>query len=278
MPNILAGLASLLWGTADFLGGVAVKEWNAPRFGTLTQLIGLGVVTIAIVFFPADPTTTDLVWGGVAGVATATGTVLLYRSLAIGPMNVAAPTAAVIGTSIPVMLGLLAGERPTAAALLGVVLALVSVALVGSPQEGTTLRGTRHVLLVAAGAGVSIGVGTACFAQTSISSGVWPFGMAKLIAAVLLGATVLAAGTVRERGPRRDLRLPLAVGVADAGATISLLLALQRGSLVLVGVLAGLFPVVTVLLARLILKERIARAQLLGLMFALAAVALIASS
>jgi drug/metabolite transporter (DMT)-like permease len=278
MPNLLAGLASLLWGTADFLGGLAVKDWSAPRFGILTQLTGLGVVALVIAFFPADPTATDLWWGAAAGVSTSASLVLLYGALAIGPMNVAAPTAAVIGAAVPVVIGLAIGERPGAVALSGVAFALASVALVGSPQGGTTLRGTRKVLLLAAGAGAAIGLAVSCFAQTKIDSGVWPFGASKLVSAFVLGATVVLSGRSDGGTPRRSLRLPLAVGIGDSAATISMLLALQRGSLVLVGVLGGLFPVVTVVLAGVFLKERVGRAQLIGLALAVLAVALITTS
>ncbi len=273
MPNLLAGLASLLWGTSDFLGGIAVRGRSAVRFGALTQPIGLAVVALVLVFAPADPSQTDIRWGLAAGVATATSLVTLYRSLAIGPMFVAAPTAAVGGCAVPVVIGLISGERPGTVALFGVLLGIIAVVLVGIQPEQRDRGGPiRDVLALSAIAGVAIGIAVVCFAQTSPESGVSPFGAAKLVATLILGSIALLSRRVDESTPRRNRWLVPAVGIGDACATMLMLLALQRGSLVLVSVLGGLFPVVTVVLARAFLNQRLTRAQLLGLAVAVLAV------
>ena len=158
MPNLLAGLASLLWGTSDFLGGIAVQGRSAARFGALTQPIGLAVVALVLVFAPANPSKADIRWGLAAGVATATSLVTLYRSLAIGPMFVAAPTAAVGGCAVPVVIGLISGERPGTVALFGVLLGIIAVVLVGIQPEQRERGGhVRDVLALSAIAGVAIG-------------------------------------------------------------------------------------------------------------------------
>jgi drug/metabolite transporter (DMT)-like permease len=273
MPNFLAGLASLLWGTSDFLSGVAVQGRSAVRFGALTQPIGLAVVALVLVFAPADPSKTDIRWGLAAGVATATSLVTLYRSLAIGPMFVAAPTAAVGGCAVPVVIGLISGERPGTVALLGVLLGIIAVVLVGiQPERRDRGDPITEVLALSAIAGVAIGIAVVCFAQTSPKSGVWPFGAAKLVASLILGSIALLSRRVDESTPRRNRWLVPTVGIGDACATMLMLLALQRGSLVLVSVLGGLFPVVTVVLARAFLNQRLNRAQLLGLAVAVVAV------
>jgi uncharacterized membrane protein len=215
---------------------------------------------------PAHPTASDLAWGVAAGVATAISLVTLYRSLAMGPMNVAAPTAAVVGAAVPVAIGLIGGERPGALPLVGVVLGLVAVVLVGVRPEGRGgATSIARVLLLSAFAGSAIGTAVVCFAQTSPASGVWPFAAAKLAAAIILGSAVLIRRTERELEPQRFGLIVPAVGVGDAVATMLMLLALQRGTLVIVSVLGALFPVVTVVLARLVLDERLTRTQLLGL-------------
>lgn len=273
MPNLLAGLASLLWGTSDFLGGIAVRGRSAVRFGALTQPIGLAVVALVLVFAPADPTETDIRWGLAAGVATATSLVTLYRSLAIGPMYVAAPTAAVGGCAVPVVIGLISGDRPGTVALFGVFLGIIAVVLVAiQPDERKPGGQVRDVLGLSATAGVAIGIAVACFAQTSPESGVWPFGAAKLMAALILGSIALLSRGTAESALKRNPWLVPAVGIGDAGATMLMLLALQRGSLVLISVLGGLFPVVTVVLARALLNQRLTRIQLLGLEVAVLAV------
>ena len=273
MPNLLAGFASLLWGTSDFLGGIAVRGRSAVRFGALTQPIGLAVVALVLVFAPADPSPADMLWGLAAGVATSTSLVTLYRSLAIGPMYVAAPIAAVGGCAVPVVIGLISGERPGTLALFGVLLGIVAVVLVGiQPHEHERGTQIRHVIALSAAAGVVIGLAVACFAQTSPESGVWPFGASKLMAALILGSIALLSRRTEASTSKRNPWLVPAVGIGDAAATMLMLLALQRGSLVLVSVLGGLFPVVTVILARALLKQRFARIQLLGLAVAVLAV------
>jgi drug/metabolite transporter (DMT)-like permease len=274
MPNLLAGLASLLWGTADFLGGLGVKERSALAFVTLTQMVGVAIVAILLVLFPADPTAGDLWLGVISGALTVVLAASLYRSLALGPMNVAAPLSAVVGAAVPVAYGLLTGERPGALAFLGIAVGLVGIVLVSATKTGAQQRVAPATLVLATTAGAMIGIVNILFAHTSEDSGVWPFAMTKVVAFAVVGAAFLAV-----RG-RRDLRLgslglPVAAGVADAGATMSLLLALQRGSLVLISILGGLFPVVTVVLARAVLKEPMTRVQLAGLAAAVVAVVLL---
>ncbi len=274
MPNLLAGLASLLWGTADFLGGIGVKGRSVLAFLTLTQLTGLTVVAVLLIAFPADPTAADLTVGVVSGALTVVLAGSLYRSLALGPMNVAAPLSAVVGAAVPVAFGLVTGERPGTLAILGIAVGLVGIALVSMTKAEEQARVAPITLVLATTAGLMIGIVNILFAQTSTDSGLWPFAMTKLVAFVVVGIAFLVVrrrSGVRLGGPA----LPVAAGVADAGATMSLLLALQRGSLILVSILGGLFPVVTVVLARAFLREPMTRWQLVGLAAAVVAVILL---
>ncbi len=274
MPNLLAGLASLLWGTSDFLGGIGVKGRSVLAFLTLTQLTGLTVVAVLLIAFPADPTAADLTVGVVSGALTVVLAGSLYRSLALGPMNVAAPLSAVVGAAVPVAFGLVTGERPGTLAILGIAVGLVGIALVSMTKAEEQARVAPITLVLATTAGLMIGIVNILFAQTSTDSGLWPFAMTKLVAFVVVGIAFLVVrrrSGVRLGGPA----LPVAAGVADAGATMSLLLALQRGSLILVSILGGLFPVVTVVLARAFLREPMTRWQLVGLAAAVVAVILL---
>jgi drug/metabolite transporter (DMT)-like permease len=279
MPIALAGLASLLWGTADFLGGLAASGWRAERVAAISQVVGLGILLIlAPAITGSLAPGADLAWGATAGVFGAVGATLLYRSLSIGPMNVAAPTIAVVVAIVPAAIGLVRGERPSALALAGVALAILAVALVGgasSPGPAEPRASTR-VLGLAAAAGLTLGLANVAFAQTSEVSGLWPVTAMKLVAGIILWSVVLATRVSdAPRAPRRKVRLALWTGLVDVAATTALALALQRGSLVLVSVLGSLFPAVTVVLARFVLEERIARVQAVGLAFALAAVVMI---
>jgi drug/metabolite transporter (DMT)-like permease len=274
MPNLLAGLASLLWGTADFLGGIGVKGRSTLAFLTLTQLTGLSIVAVLLVAFPADPTGADLWLGVVSGALTVVLAASLYRSLALGPMNVAAPLSAVVGAAVPVAFGFATGERPGVPAMLGIAVGLVGIVLVSTAKAEEQQRVAPITLVLATTAGAAIGIVNILFAQTSADSGLWPFAMTKLVAFVVVGTAFLVLRLrkgVRLGGPL----LPVAAGAADAGATMSLLLALQRGSLILISILGGLFPVVTVLLARAFLKEPMTRWQVVGLAAAVVAVILL---
>jgi drug/metabolite transporter (DMT)-like permease len=280
VPNALAGLGSVLWGTADFLGGFASAGWRAERVAGLSNVIGFGLLlALAPVVTGALPPGAELAWGVAAGAIGGVGATLLYRSLAMGPMNVAAPTVGVVTAAVPATIGLLQGDRPSGIALAGVGLAVLAVAIVGGSGEPGASRpaGGRRidaVLVVAAVAGVGLGLANVAFAQTSPDAGLWPVVVAKLAAATLLWSFVLATkGAGDAPTSRRNVVFAAWTGVVDAGATMSVALALQRGSLVLVSVLASLFPAVTVLLARVVLEERIGRVRGFGL--ALAAVAVV---
>ena len=277
MPIVLAGFASAMWGTSDFLGGFAATGWRAERVALISQGIGLVLLLILapVVTGPLAPAE-DLAWGAAAGVTGAIGAVLLYRALAIGPMNAAAPTIAVVAAIVPTAIGLLQGERPSALVLVGVALAVFAVALVGGAGTPgpTEPRATTRVLAMSAFAGVGLGLANACFAQASSASGLWPVAVTKLVALLAIGGFV-AAFVRGTRGTRRNVRYSVATGFVDVTATASLAIALQRGSLVVVSVVGSLFPAVTVLLARWFLKERIGGLQAVGIGLALVAIAMI---
>lgn len=279
MPSVFAAIASILWGGSDFLGGMAAKRLDVRRVGVVAEATGVVVIALFLSLFPAHPSTTDLCWGIAAGVATAAGVMMFYAALAIGPMYIAATIMAVVGAASNAVLGLLNGERPSGLALIGVPLAIVSLVLVSaSPSLGpNSERVSPNVLTLAVGAGLTFGVLNACFAATSPDSGSWPVAASRLVATIILG---VAAWAARDSGRWHAIgvRYSVTAGFADAAATASIAYALQRGSQVLIGVLGSLFPVVTVLLARIFLQESMRRRQAIGLVCAVASVALISSS
>jgi drug/metabolite transporter (DMT)-like permease len=289
VPIALAGLASAMWGTADFLGGFATARWRPRPVAAVVQLVGLLVLLAGLpILLRGSPSTWDLAWGALAGLTGSLGIVMLYLSLSVGPMNVAAPTSAVVGAAVPVAIGLAQGERPSLVALVGVASAVVAVALVGSASEAdaTGMGGTavvaarrRSTAAMAAAAGVGLGVANVFFAQTSPASGLMPLLSSRSVAFAIVGGSLLL---VRERVPgrieMRTLGLSVAAGLTDVVATVSILVALQHGSLVLVGVIGSLYPAATVVLARAVLSESLGRVQAVGLLFAGAAVVLIAIS
>lgn len=212
MPNALAGLASLLWGTADFLGGFAAARWRAERVALVSQTIGLVLIGVLapVLTGPVAPTE-DLLWGAGAGASGAFGAVLLYRALSIGPMNAAAPTIAVVTAIVPALVGFAQGERPSTLAVSGVVVGVVAVAMIGGasgPGPGEP-RATPRVLAMSALSGIGLGLANACFAQTAEGSGLWPVVATKVVAFFLIGVFVLVTAASRGGRPRDASERPV---------------------------------------------------------------------
>jgi drug/metabolite transporter (DMT)-like permease len=220
---------------------------------------------------------TDLAWGAGAGLGVAVGVSLLYHGLAVGVMSVVAPVTAVGSACIPVLFGLVTGERPSAAALVGVVLALAAVTLLAvfPGEEDDARPGARR-------AGVVMGLVSGCgfgayfvlLDHAADGAGLWPLVGSRGTSVAVLGTVVLLARQpLVPAGVGRDVGL---IGVLDVVANVAFLLATRRGLLSLVALLASLYPAGTVLLARVVLRERLSPAQVAGLAGAGGAIVLIA--
>lgn len=278
---VVLGLASaVVYGAADFLGGLASKRSSAYAVVVWSQFAGLLVLATAVLFSgEPSPTAEDVAWGAVGGVGGGTGVVLLYRGLAIGRMAIVAPTTAVGAAAIPVVVGLLLGERPAALALVGVVVAIVAIVLVSSAKDGDAAavrRGLPPGLAEAIGSGLGFALFFVCLANTSGETNLWPLLAARVSIAVAALAALATRNTVRPAAgslPRIAL-----VGILDMAANLLYVLASRRGLLSIVAVLVSLYPASTVLLARFVLRERFTGAQVVGLLAAGAGVALIAAA
>ncbi|MDB4949721.1 MAG: conserved rane protein of unknown function [Gemmatimonadetes bacterium] len=277
MSVILALAASLFYGSADFLGGLATRR--APVLGVvvLSQAAGLALLLAALPLLPAAaPTHADLAWGMAAGVTGGTGVALLYRALALGPMSVVAPVTAVCAIAVPVLVGLGLGERPGPWALAGVLVAVAAIVLISRepPTADEARRGISLGVWLALASGVVIGAFYVCLSRTSTAAGMWPLVMARTVSAALFVGTALAR---RQPAlpPRGAVPIVVLSGVLDMGANVLYLLAVRGGMLSVVSTLASLYPAATVMLAAIVLRERLRGAQAVGLAFAAVAVALI---
>jgi uncharacterized membrane protein len=276
----LAVLSGLIWGVGDFAGGKATQRAAALPVVWLSKLISLPLLAIYLVatYVPISPI--GLAWGGLAGVAGVVGLVLFYRALSAGAMTVVAPVTGVTSAAIPVVVGLLAGERPSVLQLVGVGCALLAIALVSiSPHPS----GNRHTVtwrLVAAALGA--GTGFALFFilialagdAAGGSPGLWPIAGSQLSAMVISGLLML----MTRPGPwphQAGLRWTMVAGPCDMTANALYLVASRRGDLSVVAPLAALYPVTTVILALIIDKERLRGVQVAGLAFAVAALVLV---
>jgi drug/metabolite transporter (DMT)-like permease len=281
---ILLGLAAAVtYGAADFLGGLATKTTRVFSVVLLSQLLGSLLILVALPFFADIPITGDaLLWGGLSGVAGATGVAFFYQGLSVGRMSIIAPITAVIAASVPVVFGLVTGERPGSVALAGVVVTLVAVALISSSPDrapGAEQQGGRprtdaeqqSGLAHAQAAGLAFGAFFILLSRAGDDTGLWPLVGARFSSLTVIGAAILVTRSW-DTPNRTELPAIAGAGVFDVLANLFYLLASREGLLSVVAVLTSMYPASTVLLARVVLKERFAPTQILGLAVAVAGV------
>ena len=273
VPVALALLSSLLWGTSDFLGGTATKRLPAGVVVFASQLVALVAVLPFVLLLGERP---EAVWPGVvAGVAGVVGLAAFYAALSVGTMGVVAPIAAT-GAIVPVVVGLARGESPSVLQVAGIVVALVGVVLASGPE--LTGSASSRPLVLAVVAAVCFGSVAVLIAEGSKG----PAGAALVMLAVMRVSSLTALGLVglfRRTGSsvRGSVRILVAIGLFDVGANAAFAYASRLGLLSVVAVLASLYPVVTVLLAREVHGERLARVQVLGAAGTLVGVALLSA-
>lgn len=277
MTALLASVSSLVIGASDFFGGLASRRAAAVRVTAWVQATSLLAGLVVVWFFAAtEVTRRDLVSGAVAGIAGAVGLALFYAALAMGQMSRVSPLAAVVGAVVPAAVELIRGEDLTPAVLAGGVVALLAVTLVTREREDHSSRGSVAALWLAVGAGTGFGIFFLAFGETSDAAGLWPVVAAKAasVPVVMVLAAAVTRGVRLERG---SAGLAVAAGISEMAALIPLLLAVQRGPVTVVAVIGALYPVATVGLAWLMLKERLQPIQWFGALLAIGAVALIAA-
>lgn len=281
MAVLLALASAITYGAADFLGGLASKRNPVYQVTFLSQVIGSVLFALVVLAFESEePTASAFAWGAAAGIAGSTGVTFLYRGLSIGRMSVVAPITAVEAAAIPVVAGVAFGERPSALSMAGVVLALIAIALVSSaadPERPESRRsGLRTPGVVdALAAGLCFAAFFILLERAGDDAGMWPLIGSRAASFVLLGILVVVTRSTL-RPERGTLGTITGAGVADVLANGFYLASTRYGLLSLVAVLTSLYPASTVLLARVVLKERMSSNQLVGLGVAVAGVVLIA--
>ena len=268
MTVALALAAAMLYGVSDFVGGLGSRRLSVWPVGLLACAGGfLGAVLIAL-WEPGDPSAGHLAWGLLAGVGSGSGTAFLYRGLSAGRMGVVAPVSAVGAVLVPLLVGILTGERPDSLAWAGIAIALPGIWLVSreeGPVDGSD--GTRNGatgLLDGVLAGVGFGVLFAALGQVPDTAGYWPLAVNQGLSVVALAAVALLVGG-DPRPRRRAEAVGLVPGVLATLAVLCFSLATHHGLLSLAAVITSLYPAFTVLLAILVLREHVHRAQAVGL-------------
>ncbi len=279
MAYLLALGSAALYGAADFFGGLASRRTNTLAIVVASQGVGLVLLALMLPLLPqATPSAGDLIWGGAAGLAGGIGVTLLYRALAVGRMAVVAPTTAVCAVMIPVVTDILRGERLGPLTILGIALAVVAIVLV-SRQGAAASESVRTGALppgvgLALPAGVAIGLFFLALAETDAQAGMWPLLAARVVSVTLFGVLAVAGGRpLRMAAPVAGTAA--AAGAIDMSANALYLLATRYGPLSVAVTLSSLYPASTVILARVVLGERLNGWQVTGVACALLAVTFI---
>lgn len=277
MAALLALAAAAAYGAGDFLGGVASRREPATAVVLWAHVVGLALMLVTAPLVGGDLTAEALVVGGGAGLVGAIAVALFYQALATGAMTVAAPVTGLLSAAVPVIAGVGGGERPGVIGLVGIGLALPGIVLVSRERAehraATAARWRAFVL--ALGAGLGFGLFFVLLDGVGDDTGIWPLvgaRMASVALFALLGVTGVTAASL----PRSAGAAAVGAGLLDAGANVFYLLALSHGLLSVVSVLTALYPAGTVLLAQVVLRERMTRTQQTGLAVAGVAAALIA--
>jgi drug/metabolite transporter (DMT)-like permease len=283
---VLLGLAAAaLYGTGDFLGGLAARRAPVLVVLMLAETASVVVAVPAAAMSPGPARMAGLTWGVSAGLVGGLGLIIFYIGLAAGPMSVVAPISGLVSTVLPVAVALAEGERPGVAVYAGALLCLVAIVLASSAAGSNPAGGRR----AAAAAGPAIGYGTASGALFGLffllirnagqSGELWPVAAGRIgeLAVVVIAAAALRRSLL-PRGAGGTLLLAAAgAGAIDVVANICYVAATRTGMLGLAVVLASLYPGVTVLLAKVVLGERLRWVQRAGLGLAAIGIILVAA-
>ncbi|MDA9786465.1 DMT family transporter [Pontimonas sp.] len=288
MLTVVLGLAgALAYGGADFYGGLAARRSSTLLTTLGVALVGLVGLALTSPFVTAVSSYDAWFYGAASGLAGAIGIGLLYGSLAIGPMSILSPATAFISAIVPVSVGLSSGEGGEASFYIALAVALVAVILVGFVPEKGAVRPRPLGLLMAAGSGTFIGFTVILIDLSPADSGLIPLLANRMVSssALIIAVGVLVLGRVLTSRTPKLPGLPqlrtvwtmiVIAGILDVVANVAVIYGLRSGALSVVSVLIALYPAGTILLASVVLKERIALIQWVGLVLALVASGLLA--
>ncbi|MBJ7358338.1 DMT family transporter [Nocardioides sp.] len=274
MTVLLSLLAAASYGLGDFVGGVASRRISPWAVALTAQLVGATVILALSLGVGGDPTGRDLWWGVAAGIGNGVGTAYLYRGLSSGRMGVVAPVSGVGAALLPVIVGVSTGERPASLAWLGIAVAFPAIWLVSREPAAAPPSGPSG-LLDGVLAGLGFGTLFVALAQVGEDAGLLPLALNQVVGGVVI---VVVATCLRKPWLPREPRAALGAvsGVLGAAATGLFMVASRGDQLTITAVVVSLYPAFTVVLAAMVLREHVHRAQAVGLVLCGAAVTLVA--
>jgi drug/metabolite transporter (DMT)-like permease len=271
-PTAFSMAAVVAWGTSDFTGGFAARRTNAFLITAIAHLSGLILMTgVALAIHAPFPSRTAVAWALLAGLSGGGALAIFYRALAMGRMGLTAPVAALLGAAIPTVFGMFREGLPQAAQVTGFVLAAAGIWLISRSEDDSPPEGIGMAAL----AGLGFAGFYLCIKQAGDGSAYWLAATSKISSFTLTGMIVLLGRGTREID-LRGAALGVLAGCLDIIGSVLFIRASQTGRLDAAVVLSSLYPAITVLLARLILKEHFTRWKALGMFAALLAVPMIA--
>lgn len=275
MTVLLSLLAAVSYGLSDFVGGVVSRRVSPWAVALTSQFGGAAAILLVMLGVDGDPSGADLWWGAVAGVGNGVGTAFLYRGLSSGRMGVVAPVSGVTAALLPVLVGVSTGERPEVLAWLGIVAAFPAIWLVSREPGSGGQRRDRAGALDGLLGGLGFGTLFVALAQVGEGAGLLPLAVNQVVGAVVI---VTIAATLGEPWVPRQPGAALGAvsGVLGVAATGLFMVASRGDQLTISGVVVSLYPAFTVLLAAVVLREHVHRAQAVGLALCAAAVTLVA--
>ncbi|KQO97562.1 EamA family transporter [Leifsonia sp. Leaf264] len=311
MLTVILGVSgALIFGSADFLGGLAAKRMSALLTTAIAALTGLVLLALLLPFLGGTWSSEAVFWGALSGVSGAVAISLLYACLAIGPMSILSPLTAVVSAIVPLTVALAGGETLASLGYWAIGLALIAVVMVGFVPEKGAVRPSLTGIAMAVGSGAAIGVFLVLIDLTPDDSGLVPLVLNRAVNSAIMFSVVgilflvglrrrrharheaasltgmgtdtadpdgtSAAASAARNALRAGILLAVACGVIDAVANTLLLLGIRVGDLSVMSVLTALYPAGTILLAAIVLRERIAPVQWIGLALALAAAGMLA--
>ncbi|MGD0181985.1 MAG: DMT family transporter [Terriglobales bacterium] len=272
LPTNFSLAAVFAWGTSDFLGGYGARRANAFALTAIAHLSGLLLMAaIALASHAPFPSRSAVAWALLGGLSGGGALAIFYRALATGRMGLTAPVAAVLGAAIPTAFGMFREGLPQATQVAGFVMAATGIWLISRTEDESSPEGIGMAAL----AGIGFAGFYLCIRQAGDGSAFWIAATSKVASFVLTGLIVLIGRSARDID-RRGIALGILAGCLDVIGSVLFIRASQTGRLDAAVVLSSLYPAVTVLLARFILKEHFTRWKALGMVAALLAVPMIA--
>jgi drug/metabolite transporter (DMT)-like permease len=272
LPTNLSLAAVFAWGTSDFLGGYGARRANAFLLTAIAHLSGMILMAgVAVATHSPFPTRTAVAWALLGGLSGGGALAIFYRALATGRMGLTAPVAAVLGAAIPTAFGIFREGLPQAAQVVGFVMAATGIWLISRTEDESSPEGIGMAAL----AGIGFAGFYLCIRQAGDGSAFWIAATSKVASFTLTGLIVLIGRSARDID-RSGIALGVLAGCLDIVGSVLFIRASQTGRLDTAVVLSSLYPAVTVLLARFVLKEHFTRWKALGMVAALLAVPMIA--